>query len=59
MEDINKNTLNIILCCPECGDTNFFRRGDSFECAACGTLVNTEEMCSTVVTVGDKKGENR
>lgn len=48
MEDSNIRTL-IVLCCPECGDSNFFRRDDSFECAACGEIVDTEDMCATEI----------
>ena len=44
--------MKIILSCPNCGDTNWIARDDeeaegAFECAACGDLVFTEDMCAT------------
>ena len=45
------NTIKILLTCPNCGDSNWIRRKDeeaegAFECAACGDLVFTEDMCA-------------
>ena len=45
------NTIKIFLTCPECGNSDWIIREDeeaegAFECAACGELVFTEDMCS-------------
>lgn len=36
--------MKIYACCPNCGDTNFIRREDGFECAACEEFVYPEDM---------------
>ncbi len=43
--------MKIVLTCPNCGDNNWIVREDeeaegAFECAACGELSFTEDMCA-------------
>lgn len=42
---------HIFLTCPRCGDRNWFKREDGWECAACGELADPEDMCSEAVDV--------
>lgn len=39
-------TYQIILTCPRCGDRNWFKKEDGWECAACGEFAYPEDMCS-------------
>lgn len=38
--------MKIYLVCPECGNKNWYRNEEAgfFECAACGEIVELEEM---------------
>lgn len=44
-------THHIFLTCPRCGDRNWFKKEDGWECAACGELADPEDMCSEAVDV--------
>lgn len=40
--------LNIVLTCPNCGNSGWIRRDDGFECLACGDFSYPEDMCSDI-----------
>ena len=42
------DNVNILLTCPNCGNSTWVKVENGFECLACGDTYETEEMCSEV-----------
>lgn len=42
------DSLKLVLTCPQCGNSDWIRRDDGFECTACGEFTYPEDMSSIV-----------